>query len=172
MDLISHVGSTDLRGELTKAKEKSSAHQTALVREQRKHAALQAAVREACNAFGPSEGQPEGSSLIGRLRACYEQARTGIREALHTGVKRAMAVIRSHYVVDLEIVSEGFADAPKRSSKPWTRRRRCPTQPWHRSSKRTWCHPPCKCWSQVGKTLCTNFVYDKLIAPSRALNLS
>lgn len=31
-----------------------------------------------------------------------------LREALHTGVKRALAVVSSHYEVDLERVSEGY----------------------------------------------------------------
>jgi hypothetical protein len=34
--------------------------------------------------------------------------RSGLREALHHGVRRAFAVLASHYDVDLERVSEGY----------------------------------------------------------------
>jgi hypothetical protein len=34
--------------------------------------------------------------------------RSRLREALHHGVRRAFAVLASHYVVDLERVSEGY----------------------------------------------------------------
>jgi hypothetical protein len=37
-----------------------------------------------------------------------DHARSRLREALHHGVRRAFAVLASHYVVDLERVSEGY----------------------------------------------------------------
>jgi hypothetical protein len=37
-----------------------------------------------------------------------DHARDRLREALHHGVRRAFAVLTSHYVVDLEWVSEGY----------------------------------------------------------------
>jgi hypothetical protein len=37
-----------------------------------------------------------------------DHARGRLREALHHGVRRAFAVLASHYVVDLERVSEGY----------------------------------------------------------------
>jgi hypothetical protein len=37
-----------------------------------------------------------------------DHARGRLREALHHGVRRAFAVLASHYDVDLERVSEGY----------------------------------------------------------------
>jgi hypothetical protein len=34
--------------------------------------------------------------------------RSELREALHTGVKRALAIVTSHYKIDLERVSESY----------------------------------------------------------------
>lgn len=70
-------------------------------------------MQEVFDAFGSNEELPGGSSLVRRLRACDEQAHVSIREALHKGVKRALAVVWSHYVVDLAIISEGFMDDPR-----------------------------------------------------------
>ena len=58
-----------------------------------------------------------GSSLRSRIEALYSQVGERLREALHTGVKKALAVVSSHYVgIDLPAVSEGM-------SSPMTRRR-------------------------------------------------
>jgi hypothetical protein len=51
---------------------------------------------------------PSGSSPQSRLQALGDHARGRVREALHHGVRRAFAVLASHYVVDLERVSEGY----------------------------------------------------------------
>ena len=51
---------------------------------------------------------PLGSSPQSRLQALGDHARGRLREALHHGVRRAFAVLVSHYVVDLERVSEGY----------------------------------------------------------------
>jgi hypothetical protein len=51
---------------------------------------------------------PSGSSPQSRLQALGDHARGRVREALHHGVRRAFAVLASHYVVDLEWVSEGY----------------------------------------------------------------
>jgi hypothetical protein len=37
-----------------------------------------------------------------------DHVRSRLREALHHGVRQAFAVLASHYVVDLERVSEGY----------------------------------------------------------------
>jgi hypothetical protein len=42
------------------------------------------------------------------LLALGDHARGRLREALHHGVRRAFAVLASHYDVDLERVSEGY----------------------------------------------------------------
>jgi hypothetical protein len=51
---------------------------------------------------------PSGSSPQSRLQALGDHACGRLREALHHGVRRAFAVLASHYVVDLERVSEGY----------------------------------------------------------------
>ena len=67
----------------------------------RDHDALKGAVRTACEAL-EVEGVQSGSSLGSRLIALSGQVRERLRGALHTGVKRALAVIASHYIgVDL-----------------------------------------------------------------------
>jgi hypothetical protein len=51
---------------------------------------------------------PSGSSPHSRLRALGGHVRSRLRGALHHGVRRAFAVVASHYDVDLERVSEGY----------------------------------------------------------------
>ncbi|XP_066383246.1 uncharacterized protein [Miscanthus floridulus] len=50
-----------------------------------------------------------GSSLGSRLIVLSGQVREQLRGALHTGVKRALAVIASHYIsIDLKAISDGY----------------------------------------------------------------
>jgi hypothetical protein len=51
---------------------------------------------------------PSGSSPQSRLQAMGDHERGRLREALHHSVRRAFAVLASHYVMDLERVSEGY----------------------------------------------------------------
>jgi hypothetical protein len=51
---------------------------------------------------------PSGSSPQSRLQALGSHVRGRLREVLHHGVRRAFAVLASHYDVDLERVSEGY----------------------------------------------------------------
>jgi hypothetical protein len=51
---------------------------------------------------------PSGSSPQSPLRALGGRVRSRLREALHHDVRRAFAVLASHYDVDLERVSEGY----------------------------------------------------------------
>jgi hypothetical protein len=70
-----------------------------------------AAMSEAISAFSRvfgSDDVPSGSSPQSRLQALGDHARGRLREALHHGVRRAFAVLASHYDVDLERVSEGY----------------------------------------------------------------
>jgi len=72
------------------------------------HDALKSAARTACKAL-EVEGVQSGSSLGSHLVALSGQVRERLRGALHTGVKRALAVIASHYVgVDLQAISDGY----------------------------------------------------------------
>ena len=82
--------------------------QAVLETEIREHDALKSAARTACEAL-EVEGVQSGSSLGSRLVALSGQMRERLRGALHTGVKRALAVIASHYVgVDLQAISDGY----------------------------------------------------------------
>ena len=70
--------------------------------------ALEAVVASACEGLGVAVSVL-GASLRSRVEALYSWAGGRIREALHAGVKKALAVVSSHYVgIDLPVVSEGY----------------------------------------------------------------
>jgi hypothetical protein len=71
------------------------------------HVAMSEVVSDFCRVLGSSD-VPSGSSPQSRLQALGDHVRGRLREALHHGVRRAFAVLASHYVVDLERVSEGY----------------------------------------------------------------
>jgi hypothetical protein len=62
--------------------------------------AMSEAISAFCRVFGLDD-VPSGSSPQSRLQALSDHA-------LHHGVRRAFAVLASHYNVDLERVSEGY----------------------------------------------------------------
>jgi hypothetical protein len=69
------------------------------------------AMSEAISAFYQVFGLddvPSGSSPQSRLQALGGHVRSRLREALHHGVRRAFAVLVSHYDMDLERVSKGY----------------------------------------------------------------
>jgi hypothetical protein len=71
------------------------------------HAATSEAVSDFCRVLGSGD-VPSGSSPQSRLQVLGDHVCGRLREALHHGVRRAFAVLASHYVVDLERVSEGY----------------------------------------------------------------
>jgi hypothetical protein len=71
------------------------------------HAVVSEAVSNVYRILGSGD-VPSGSSPQSRLQALGDHVRGRLREALHHGVRRAFAVLASHYVVDLERVSEGY----------------------------------------------------------------
>jgi hypothetical protein len=71
------------------------------------HAAMSEAISAFCRVFG-FDDVPLGSSPRSRLQALGDHACGRLREALHHDVRRAFAVLASHYVMDLERVSEGY----------------------------------------------------------------
>ncbi|XP_066373536.1 uncharacterized protein [Miscanthus floridulus] len=98
----------ELEKEVTQAAKASGAVQAVLDTEIGEHDALKSAIRTACEAL-EVEGIQSGSSLRSRLVALSDQVRERLRGALHTGVKRALAVIALHYVgVDLQAISDGY----------------------------------------------------------------
>ena len=65
-------------------------------------------VASACEGLGVSAGE-SGSSLQSRIEALYSRAEERMREVLHARLKKALAVVSSHYVgIDLPAVSEGY----------------------------------------------------------------
>jgi hypothetical protein len=71
------------------------------------HAAMSEAVSDVYRILGFGD-VPSGSSPQSRLQVLGDHVRGRLREALHHGVRRAFVVFASHYVVDLERVSEGY----------------------------------------------------------------
>jgi hypothetical protein len=69
--------------------------------------AMSEAISAFCQVFGLDD-VPSGNSPQSRLQALGDHARDRLREALHQGVRRAFAVLASHYDVGLERVSEGY----------------------------------------------------------------
>ena len=69
--------------------------------------AMSEAILAFCQVFGLDD-VPSGSSPQSRLQALGDHACDRLREALHHGVRRAFAMLASHYDVDLEWVSEGY----------------------------------------------------------------
>jgi hypothetical protein len=69
--------------------------------------AMSEAISAFCRAFCLDD-VPSGSSPQSHLRALGGHVRSRLRGALHHDVRRAFAVLASHYDVDLERVSEGY----------------------------------------------------------------
>jgi hypothetical protein len=102
-----------LEKDLTNATTASDVLQIALDAETKEHATLQSAARMVCDALEIQVGVQSGSSLRSHLTALYGDVRERVRDALHTGMRRALAVMTSHYAgLDLQRVSEGFVDMP------------------------------------------------------------
>ena len=94
--------------EVTQAAEASSSVQTVLETEIGEHEALKRAALSAYEAL-EVEGVQSGSSLGSRLIVLSNQMCEWLRGALHTGVKRVLAVISSHYVsINLPAISDGY----------------------------------------------------------------
>ena len=71
----------------------AEALQRSLDAEASDRSALEAVVTSACEGLGVSAS---GSSLRSRVEALYSRAGERMREALHAGVKKALAVVSSH----------------------------------------------------------------------------
>jgi hypothetical protein len=69
--------------------------------------AMSEAISAFCQAFG-LDSVPSGSSPQSHLRALGGHVRNRLRGVLHHDVRRAFAVLASHYDVDLEWVREGY----------------------------------------------------------------
>jgi len=98
--------STESERKMAEATSAVEALQRSLDAEVANRSAQEAVVTSACEGLGVSSS---GSSLRSRVEALYSRARERLREALHAGVKKALAVVSSHYVgIDLPVVYEGY----------------------------------------------------------------
>ena len=96
-----------LERDLADAAEASGALHTTLENEIRDHEELQRVVQSLCGAF-EARGGLSGSSLRSRAAALGGHIHSQLRDLFRTGVKRALAVVSSHYALNLEAVSEGY----------------------------------------------------------------
>ena len=93
---------------MAEAASAADALQRSLGAEVADRSALEAVVTSACEGLGVSAAE-SGSSLRSQIEALYSWTGERMREALHAGVKKALTVVSSHYVViDLPAVSEGY----------------------------------------------------------------
>jgi hypothetical protein len=69
--------------------------------------AMHEAISAFCQVFG-LDNVPSGSSPQSHLQTLGGHVRSRLREALHHDVRRAFAMLASHYDVDLERVREGY----------------------------------------------------------------
>lgn len=92
----------------------SKGFQEGLTREAALTDRLRSAINDLSNPWGfepieeDGEEEERGSALVDRLIDFGVHSRDQVREALHIGVKRAMAVVRSGYLYNMDVVSSGF----------------------------------------------------------------
>jgi hypothetical protein len=81
---------------------------------------LQGAITSVCNGLGvepdadTKEDAPE-NSFVRRMAALGHLVRKKIRGGLHHGVKRVMAVVRSGFEYDMDLIADGFITDPDRT---------------------------------------------------------
>jgi hypothetical protein len=81
---------------------------------------LQGAISSVCDGLGvkpdaDTEEDAPGNSFVRWMVALGRLVRERIRDSLHHGVKRALAVVQSGFVYDMELVADGFITDPDRS---------------------------------------------------------
>jgi hypothetical protein len=99
--------SSGLETALNESVENCKALAQAAEQKEAERMAMSEAISAFCRAFGLDD-VPSGSSPQSHLRALGGHVRSRLRGALHHSVRRAFAVLASHYDVDLERVSEGY----------------------------------------------------------------
>jgi hypothetical protein len=83
---------------------------------------LQGVISSVCDGLGvePDADTKEdapGNSFVRRMVALGRLVRERIRGGLHHGVKRALAVVRSGFVYDMELVDDGFITNSNQTNK-------------------------------------------------------
>jgi hypothetical protein len=81
---------------------------------------LQGAITSVCDGLGvepdaDTEEDAPGNSFIRRMVALGRLVRERIRGGLHHGVKRALAVVRSGFMYDMDLIADGFITDPDRT---------------------------------------------------------
>jgi hypothetical protein len=99
--------SSGLETALNESVENCKALAQAAEQKEADHMAMSEAISVFCRTFGLDD-VPSGISPQSHLRALGDHVRSRLRGVLHHGVRRAFAVLASHYDVDLERVSEGY----------------------------------------------------------------
>jgi hypothetical protein len=99
--------SSGLETALSESIENCKALAQAAEQKEAERMAMSEAISAFCRAFG-LDNIPSGSSPQSHLRALGGNVRSRLRGALHHSVRRAFAVLASHYDVDLERVSVGY----------------------------------------------------------------
>jgi hypothetical protein len=74
---------------------------------------LQGVISSMCDGLGvepdaDTEEDAPGNSFVRRMVALVRLVRERIWGSLHHGVKRALAVVRSGFIYDMELVADGF----------------------------------------------------------------
>lgn len=97
---------SELETRAAEAASTAEALQKSLDTEASDRSALATVVASACEGLG---APVSGSSLRSQVEALYSRAGASVKEAFHTGVKRGLAVVCSHYAgINLPVVSEGY----------------------------------------------------------------
>jgi hypothetical protein len=73
---------------------------------------LRVTVGSLCDAFGVVPAGAQEVAVREHLLLAFGQVRALMKDAFHFGVRRAFAVYRSHYEVNLVALSGGYLDAP------------------------------------------------------------
>jgi hypothetical protein len=73
-----------------------------------------------CNSLGvepdaDTEEDTPGNSFVRRMTALGGLIRKKVQGALHHGVKRAMAVVRSGFRYDMGLIADGFTSDPSKT---------------------------------------------------------
>jgi hypothetical protein len=81
---------------------------------------LQGAITTVCDDLGvePDADNKEdapGNSFVRRMMALGNLVRERVRGALHHGMKRALAVIRSGFEYDMGLIADGFTSVPSKT---------------------------------------------------------
>jgi hypothetical protein len=81
---------------------------------------LQGAISSVCDGLGVepdanTEEDAPGNSFVRRMVVLGRLVRERIRGGFHHGVKRALAVVRSRFVYDMELAANGFITDPDRT---------------------------------------------------------